>query len=85
MSVLIAANGTSAEITLAAGDVVSLALVGTAASGVPNGAVAAVSWKGAASNTLVAALTVDNPTVAVTAPGTFVVTKGTGAYTVERS
>ena len=85
MSVLIAAGSTSAELTLAAGDAVTLVLVPTTASGLPSGAKASIAWAGADHDIHIASLGLSEPATVLSAPGAYVVTKGAGSYSVERS
>lgn len=86
MSVLIAAGATTAEVLVANGGSVSLVLVATTDQGIPDGASATISWKGAAGrNTEMHRLTSRFPGFGISGGGTYVVTKGPGAYTVERS
>lgn len=86
MSVLIAAGATSASLTLAAGEQVTLVLVPSTGGGIPAKAHAHVRWDGAGDyNTDIARLSLHAPATVLAATGTYVVTKGAGTYTVERS
>lgn len=86
-TVLISAAQTSAEITLVAGDVVTLAL-GTPSSSnaLPSGSGATISYKTAADGgTPIGALGLASPITVLSAPGTYIITKRPGTFTVERS
>lgn len=85
MSVLIPAGSSSAELTLAAGDAVTLVLVPTTASGLPSGAKASIAWAGTDHDTHIASLGLSGAATVLAAPGTYTVTKGAGSYSVERS
>ena len=86
MSVLIAEASTSGEVVITDGASVTLTLVATSAAGIPVGAYCNVKWKGSgAYNTQIARADQFNPCTVINANGTWAVTKGPGAYTVERS
>ena len=86
MSVLIAEASTTGEVVITGGASVTITLVPTTAAGIPRGASAGIAWKGAgAHNTTIKRVDYLSPCAVIDANGTWVVTKGAGAYTVERS
>ena len=86
MTVLIAAADTTGEVTVEGGSPVSVVLVPTTADGLPRDAHASIAWKGAASiNSPFLVLGLHTPGTSLVGAGDYVVTKSSGAFTVERS